>query len=59
MRKFEVITNWLVQFDCGDILQFDGEEHYRVKEDQTDRKLHKEIVEAVPRWFKEITDEKH
>ena len=59
MKKFEVITNWLVQFDSGTILCFDGKEHYRVDEDQTNRKLHKDIVEVVPRWFKEIIDEKN
>jgi len=54
IKKFEVITNWLVQFEIGTIVQFDGKEYYRVDGDQTDRKIHKDIVEAIPLWFKEI-----
>jgi hypothetical protein len=57
MRKFKVTTNWLVHFDNNIIITFDGNEHYRVVGDQTDRKLHKDIVEAVPRWFKEIFED--
>ena len=59
MKKYKIATNSLVFFEMGDEIQFDGEEHYRVEGDQTDRKIHKDVVENCPRWFKEITDEKY
>jgi hypothetical protein len=58
IKKFEVTTHWLVFLEKGDIIQFDGKEHYRVDGDQTNRRIPKEVVENCPLWFKEITAKK-